>query len=135
MSFQPPRRTFRTPWMVLFMLLLSTLTWAQSAPAQNPPVTTIQGTIQSVAATGVPMGTHLQVSVSGQIIDVYVGPKMLTGIDASAFHSGDTVQVSGTLVRRKNGIMLKAWRIQDGEQVYQIRHLDGKPVNPRRRPQ
>lgn len=137
MSFDFARRSIRSPWMALLTLLLSTLTWAQSGPAQSPQpsVTTFQGAIQSVATTGVPMGTHLQVSTAGQMVDVYVGLKRQTGIDASAFHVGDTVQVTGKLIKRPGGLLLKAWRIQDGEQVYRIRDTRGMPVNHSRRQQ
>lgn len=137
MSFDSARRSVHTPWMALLTLLLSTLACAQSAPAQSPHASfiTLQGTIQSVTATGVPMGTHLQVLTTGQTIDVYVGLKMQTGIDISAFHTGDTIQVTGKLIKRSAGVFLKAWCIQDGDQIYRIRDSRGMPVNPgRRRP-
>lgn len=135
MFFDPASKPLHRLWPGLLALLFSMPAWAQSGQTQNPPpsVTTLQGSILSVSATGVPMGTHLQVLAAGQTVDVYVGLKMQTGIDASAFHPGDTIQVTGELIRHTDGFLLKAWRIQDGQQVYRIRNRHGLPLNRSRR--
>lgn len=128
------------PWAILLIFLISGLAWAQTASgpatqATSKSVITLRGTIQSVEATGVPMGTHLKVNSAGQVVDVYVGLKNMVGVDASAFHAGDTVQVTGRQISGVKGLMLTAWRVQDGDQVYVIRDAHGLPVNPgRRRP-
>jgi len=131
-------------WVILLMFLATNLAlnlaWAQTTNSTSSKDThestiTVQGTIQSVETSGVPMGTHLEVSIAGQTVNVYVGPKSFVGVDASAFHPGDTVQIQGHPVSRPTGTMLIAWQIQDGAQVYRLRDQHGLPLHNGRRGQ
>ena len=91
--------------------------------------TTVTGTVEAVQmhpGQGGNMGTHLLLKTKDSKLDVHVGPSAYIEKNGFAFAEGDTVEVTGSLLKTKDGILARS--IKKGGKALVLRNESGKPL-------
>ncbi|HEX6881111.1 MAG TPA: hypothetical protein VF135_12150 [Terriglobales bacterium] len=91
--------------------------------------TTVTGTVQAVQlhpGRGRGMGTHLLLKTKDATLDVHVGPSTYIEKQGFAFTEGDTVEVTGSMVKTKDAILARS--IKKNDKTLTLRDDTGKPL-------
>ena len=97
-------------------------------PYNTASETTVTGTVQAVQQHpgkrgGV--GIHLLLKTKDSTLDVHVGPSWYLEKQGITFAEGDTVEVTGSLLKTNDGILAK--EIKKGDKTLSLRNAAGKP--------
>lgn len=91
--------------------------------------TTVVGTVELVQqhpGRGAGMGTHLLLKTKDSKLDVHVGPSWYIDKNGFSFAEGDTVEVTGSLLKTKDGILARV--IKKGDKTLTLRNNSGRPL-------
>ncbi len=91
--------------------------------------TTVTGTVQAVQlhpGHGQGMGTHLLLKTKDATLDVHVGPSTYIEKQGFAFAEGDTVEVTGSMIKTNDAILARI--IKKNDKSLTLRDESGKPL-------
>ncbi len=99
-------------------------------PYNTATETTVTGTVQAVqqhpGAGGRGVGTHLLLKTKDSTLDVHVGPSWWVDKQAVKFAEGDTVEVTGSMLKTNDGMLAK--EIKKGDKTLSLRNPAGRPL-------
>lgn len=98
-------------------------------PYNTATETTVTGTVQAVQQHpgkrgGV--GIHLLLKTKDSTLDVHVGPSWYLDKQDVKFAEGDTVEVTGSMLKTNDGILAK--EIKKGDKTLLLRNAAGRPL-------
>ena len=126
--------------LVAFGLLILVTVSATPAENSNSRATyrseaeqTVTGIIDSIGGQPnelAPIGTHLILRTSSRKIDVQLGPARRGRRNLDVLQPGDSVQVTGCMIRFKGQEVLLARIVKRGDRTFVFRNQAGVPVAP-----
>lgn len=90
---------------------------------------TVSGTVQAVQehpGRGGNVGVHLLLKTKDHTLDVHVGPRSYIDKQKLTFAEGDTVEVTGSMVKINDAILARVIK-KDGKEL-KLRDDSGKPL-------
>lgn len=98
-------------------------------PYNTASETTVAGTVQAVQqhpGKRGGMGIHLLLKTKDATLDVHVGPSWYLDKQGFQFAEGDTVEVTGSMLKTNDGILAK--EIKKGDKTLSLRNATGRPL-------
>ena len=129
------RLTMAVLLLVVFGLVLTVVAQGPGTrgmgfgPYNTATETTVTGTVQAVqqhpgqrGGTGI----HLLLKTKDSTLDVHVGPSWYLDKQGITFAEGDTVEVTGSMLKTNDGILAK--EIKKGDKTLSLRNAAGRPL-------
>ncbi len=98
-------------------------------PYDTASETTVTGTVQAVQqhpGQRGGMGIHLLLKTKDSTLDVHVGPSWYLDKQGVQFAEGDTIEVTGSMLKTKDGILAR--EIKKGDKTLSLRNAAGRPL-------
>ncbi len=99
-------------------------------PYNTASETTVTGTVQAVqqhpGARGAGVGIHLLLKTKDSTLDVHVGPSWYIDKQGFKFAEGDTIEVTGSMLKTNDGMLAK--EIKKGDKTLSLRNAGGRPL-------
>jgi hypothetical protein len=110
--------------------------WGPSTPYghrfDTKRITTLNGTVRSIARfrphSDMAEGIELLLDLDLGVVPVHLGPTRWLHEFADTLKPGDVIEVTGCRVTDDAGSFLIATRLQKGEEVRELRAVDGRPL-------
>ncbi|HEU5401077.1 MAG TPA: hypothetical protein VFU86_06945 [Terriglobales bacterium] len=129
------RSTLAVLFFVTFGMVLTVLAQGPGArgmglgPYNTASETTVTGIVQAVQqhpGRRGGMGVHLLLKTQDSTLDVHVGPSWYLDKQEVKFAEGDTVEVTGSMLKTNDGILAK--EIKKGDKSLLLRNATGRPL-------
>ena len=129
------RLTMAVLFFALFGLVLTVMAQGPGTrgmgfgPYNTATETTVTGTVQAVQqhpGQRGGMGVHLLLKTKDSTLDVHVGPSWYLDKQEMKLAEGDTVEITGSMLKTNDGILAK--EIKKGDKTLSLRNAAGRPL-------
>lgn len=129
------RLTMTVLFFALFGLVLTVMAQGPGTrgmgfgPYNTATETTVTGTVQAVQqhpGQRGGMGVHLLLKTKDSTLDVHVGPSWYLDKQEMKLAEGDTVEITGSMLKTNDGILAK--EIKKGDKTLSLRNAAGRPL-------
>ena len=130
------RLTMAVIFFVVFGMVLAVVAQGPATrgmgfgPYNTASETTVTGTVQAVqqhpGMRGSGVGIHLLLKTTDAALDVHVGPSWYLDQQGFKFAEGDTVEVTGSMLKTNDGMLAKT--IKKGDKTLSLRNSAGRPL-------
>ncbi len=129
------RLTMAVLFFVVFGMVLTVVAQGPGSqgmgfgPYNTASETTVTGTVQAVQqhpGKRAGVGIHLLLKTKDSTLDVHVGPSWYLDKQGVKFAEGDTVEVTGSMLKTNDGILAR--EIKKGDKTLTLRNAAGHPL-------